>query len=345
MTNVVTFGVGPTLAESQSMLLFLSRRLLNYAVLLFVAVSLVYLLAATQLDPRMLYEQRNPPIDPTSIENALLSYNLSDNVPLLERYWTWLTGVVTQWDWGRTPFGASVNEEIGTRMFVSLRLVTAGSLLGIVLGVALGAWMAVRQYRLSDRVTTLLSLVIISTPTVVIAVVLQLLAIKYNQATGTQFFEFLGETGRHGGTALSPLWDRLQHLLLPTLTLLLIYAATYSRIQRNLMLDTLGADYVRTARAKGLRKAAALRKHALRTALIPVGTYFAFTMAQVVLGSIFLELVFGWHGMGIYGVQAIQQQDINGSVAVAAFGGVCVLVGATFSDVLVAFLDPRVRVS
>ncbi|WP_418606243.1 ABC transporter permease subunit [Georgenia sp. SUBG003] len=146
-------------------------------------------------------------------------------------------------------------------MFVSLRLVAAGSLLGIVLGVALGAWMAVRQYRMSDRVTTLASLIIISTPTVVIAVVLQLLAIKYNQATGSQFFEFLGETGRHGDTALSPLWDRLQHLLLPTLTLLLIYAATYSRIQRNLMLDTLGADYVRTARP-GRRKAAALRKHA-----------------------------------------------------------------------------------
>ncbi|WP_418606609.1 hypothetical protein [Georgenia sp. SUBG003] len=138
-------------------------------VLLFVAVSLVYILAATQLDPRMLYEQRNPPVDPASIENALRSYNLSDQVPLLERYWTWLSGVVTQWDWGRTPFGASVNEEIGTRMFVSLRLVAAGSLLGIVLGVALGAWMAVRQYRMSDRVTTLASLIIISTPTVVIA--------------------------------------------------------------------------------------------------------------------------------------------------------------------------------
>ncbi|UNX55661.1 ABC transporter permease [Georgenia sp. TF02-10] len=327
------------------MLLYLARRLANYAVLLVVAVSLVYLLAATQLDPRSLYEARNPPIDPAVVEASLSAYNLSDRVPLLERYWTWLTGVVTDWDWGRTPFGESINETISTRVWVSLRLVTIGSLLGITLGVALGAWTATRQYRASDRLITLASLVVLSTPTLVIAVVLQILAVKVNQATGTQFFEFLGETGRHGDGALAPVWDRLQHLLLPTITLTVGGVASYSRIQRNLMLDTLGADYVRTARAKGLREGTALRRHALRTALIPTGTYFAFTIATLVLGATFTELVYGWHGMGIYGVQAISAQDVNGSVAVAAFGGVCVLVGAMLSDVLVAALDPRVRVS
>ncbi|MPV36937.1 ABC transporter permease [Georgenia subflava] len=327
------------------MLPYLSRRFLNYLVLLFLAVSLTYILAATQLEPRSLYELRNPPIDPVSIENSLTAYNLNDKTPVLERYWTWLTGVITSWDWGRTPFGNSVNDEIGTRVWVSLRLVTLGSLLGITLGVALGAWTATRQYKISDRAVTLISLIIISTPTLVIAVVLQILAIQVNQATGSQFFEFLGETGRHGDGALDPLFDRLQHLLLPTITLTLNGIASYSRIQRNLMLDTLGADYVRTARAKGLRKGRALSRHALRTALIPTGTYFAFTIATLVLGTTFVELIYGWHGMGIYGVQAITAHDVNGSVAVAAFGGVCVLVGAMLSDVLVAALDPRVRVS
>lgn len=78
------------------MLLFISRRFLNYLILLFIAVSLVYLLAATTLDPRSLYLERNPPIDPQTIEDSLQAYNLSNNIPLLERYWTWLTGVVTQ---------------------------------------------------------------------------------------------------------------------------------------------------------------------------------------------------------------------------------------------------------
>ena len=133
--------------------------------------------------------------------------------------------------------------------------------------------------------------------------------------------------------------------LLPTLTLTLTGVAYYSRIQRNLMLDTLGADYVRTARAKGLRKGKALSRHALRTALIPTGTYFAFSMATIFVGSAIVELVYGWHGMGNYGVTSIQQHDINGTVAVAAFAGLCVLVGAMLADIMVAVLDPRVRVS
>ncbi|GAA4421795.1 ABC transporter permease [Georgenia halophila] len=327
------------------MLLFISRRFLNYLILLFIAVSLVYLLAATQLDPRSLYEHRNPPLDPQAIENALRSYNLSDEVPVLERYWIWLTNVLTDWNWGRAPFGESVNEQIGTRVWVSLRLVTLGSVIGILVGVALGAWTAVRQYRASDRITTLISLILISTPIIVVAVVLQILAIRANNALGYTFLEFVGEAGQVGDYPGAWLADRLQHLFLPTLTLALNGLAFYSRIQRNLMLDTLGNDYVRTARAKGLREGVALRRHALRTALIPTGTYFAFTMAQLVLGATFVELVFSWHGMGIYGVEAIQQMDIHGTVAFAAFAGVCVLVGATLSDILVAALDPRVRVS
>ncbi|MFC7404978.1 ABC transporter permease [Georgenia alba] len=327
------------------MALFIARRFLNYLILLFVAISLTYFLAATSMDPRSILEMRNPPLDPQSIENALLRANLSDNVPILERYWTWLTSIVTRWDWGSTLLGESVNEQIGIRVWVSLRLVLVGSVVGTVAGVAIGAWTAVRQYKLSDRATTLASLVFISTPILVTAVFLQLLAIQLNYMLGFQLFEFVGETGQTGDYPLAWLVDRAQHLLLPTVALALSSMAFYSRIQRNLMLDTLGADYVRTARAKGLRKGAALRRHALRTALIPTGTYFAFSMAQMVLGATFTEIVFSWHGMGAYGVQAIQEIDVHGSVAFAAFGGVCILIGATLSDFLVAALDPRVRVS
>ncbi len=324
--------------------LFILRRFINYAILLFIAVSLTYLLTATSMDPRSLYEMRNPPIDPQAIENSLRSYNLSDQIPLLERYGVWLHGVVTQWDWGRSPMGAYVNEQIGNRVWVSLRLVLLGTIIGIPLGVAIGAWTAVRQYSFSDRAITLASLVMISVPTMVFAVMLQLVAIRINAALGFQLFEFLGETGRHGDYPGAELVDRLQHLILPTLTMVAGTIAGYSRIQRNLMLDTLGADYVRTARAKGLRHGAALRKHALRTALIPTGTYFAFSMATLVLGATFVERIFSWPGMGDYGITSIQQLDINGSVAFAAFSGVCVLIGATLADFLVAALDPRVRV-
>ena len=136
---------------------YVLRRLANYIVLLFVAVSLTYVLAATQLNPRSLFLMRNPPLDPRSIESMLLSRNLSENVPLWERYWTWLTNVLTKWDWGQSPMGAVVNDEIGARIWVSLRLLLIGTMLGLVLGVAIGAWAATRQYKISDRVITVLT--------------------------------------------------------------------------------------------------------------------------------------------------------------------------------------------
>lgn len=319
-------------------------RVVNYIILLFIAVNLAYFLAATQLHPRSLYELRNPPLPAYAINASLSQYNLNDQTPLMQRWWTWFTGVL-HWDWGYGPMGDSVNGEVSRRIWVSVRLITIGSVGGIVLGVLIGAWTAVRQYKLSDRVATFLSLLLISTPSFVLATVLMILATKFNNVVGMQIFEFTGETGQHGNYFGAAFADRLQHLLLPTVTLVLFGIASYSRIQRNLMLDVLGSDFVRTARAKGLRFGKAVMKHAMRTSLIPVGTYFAFSVATLFVGSATLEQVFSFKGMGIYGVTTITGQDPHGTVAVTAFAGVCTLTGAILSDIMVAILDPRVRLS
>jgi len=324
------------------MLRYIGRRLLNYAVLLYVAISLTFVLAATQLNPRALFQLRQPPIDPAIIEQQLLRYNLSDSVPLAERYWIWLTGIF-RGDWGSSPLGVNVAEQISTRMWVSLRLLLIGTLAGIIIGVAIGAWSATRQYKLSDRAITAVSLLVISTPAFVIGHLTQISATWYNNTTRTRTFEFIGETGDVGDYPLADLVDRAQHLLLPTLVLIILGAASMSRIQRNLMLDSLGADYVRTARAKGLRESKAVMKHALRTALIPTGTYFAFSVATMFVGATFTERIFSFPGIGQYGVDTITNRDVFGVVAVTAFAGVCVLAGAVLSDIMVAVLDPRVR--
>jgi peptide/nickel transport system permease protein len=324
------------------MLRYIGRRLLNYAVLLYVAISLTFVLAATQLNPRALFQLRQPPIDPAIIEQQLLRYNLSDSVPLAERYWIWLTGIF-RGDWGSSPLGVNVAEQISTRMWVSLRLLLIGTLAGIIIGVAIGAWSATRQYKLSDRAITAVSLLVISTPAFVIGHLTQISATWYNNTTRTRTFEFIGETGDVGDYPLAELVDRAQHLLLPTLVLIILGAASMSRIQRNLMLDSLGADYVRTARAKGLRESKAVMKHALRTALIPTGTYFAFSVATMFVGATFTERIFSFPGIGQYGVDTITNRDVFGVVAVTAFAGVCVLAGAVLSDIMVAVLDPRVR--
>ena len=103
-------------------------RLLNYVVLLFIAVNLTYFLAASQLHPRILFLAVNPPLDPVSVDNTLYAYNLNDKTPIVERWWAWLTGVFLHWDWGFSPRGDSVNNQINQRVWVSLRLILIGSI-------------------------------------------------------------------------------------------------------------------------------------------------------------------------------------------------------------------------
>src|SRR6185312_3066653 len=110
-------GPGPR-REARWMGSYVARRTLNYVILLFIAVSLSYLLAATALHPRQLYAIINPPLPPESIENSLREKNLSDQVPLFQRYWTWLTNIILHWDWGQAPKGGSVNAEVSRRMWV-----------------------------------------------------------------------------------------------------------------------------------------------------------------------------------------------------------------------------------
>ena len=316
---------------------YLVRRIANYALLLFIATSLAYLLASASLDPANNWNREDPTLNWDAINASLIEYNISSELPVWDRYLSWFHSVVLSWDWGSTPKGEAVNGILGTKIGVSLRLVVIGAAVGMVGGVALGAWTATRQYKLSDRVISLLSMILISTPAMVIAILLQVLAVEFNRTTGYQVFEFTGE----GSGVVS----RLQHLFLPTLSMSLGGVASYSRYQRNLMLDTLGADYVRTARAKGLIKRKAVTRHALRTALIPMATYFAFALAALFTGAAITESVYGWHGMGEYSIQSIFKYDINGVTAVVAFSGLCTLTGALLSDVFVAIVDPRVRVS
>ncbi|MGP3960645.1 ABC transporter permease [Nonomuraea sp. 3N208] len=324
---------------------YLLRRLATNVILVAIAASLAYMLAATTMSPRGAYEGRQPPVPEAVIDATLDAYNLNDKTPVLQRYATWASGVVTG-DFGKTWNGGSVNQEMGRRVFVSLRLLLIGTIVGFVIGVLLGAISAVKQYSITDRVISVSSFVVMAIPVFLLATLLAIAAISLNRALGFTLIEYTGEYNPQ----LSG-WDqfvnRLNHLILPTISLSLgvTGAAFYSRIQRNMMLDVLGQDFVRTAIAKGLRRRTALYKHALRTALIPASTYFAFNFGTLLTGAIFTEKIFSWHGMGAWLVDAIHQNDVNAVAAVTLFSAVCVLFAAFLSDVLVAILDPRVRVS
>ncbi len=139
--------------------------------------------------------------------------------------------------------------------------------------------------------------------------------------------------------------DFLQHILLPTIVLTIISAVGYHLSQRTYLLDEMHADYVRTARAKGLTKKQAIRKHALRASLIPTSVQVAFSIASIFTGAVMTEKIFAIHGLGEYFINCINNNNINGAVAVAAFSGACTLVGALMADLFAAALDPRIKMS
>jgi peptide/nickel transport system permease protein len=322
---------------------YLLRRLAYLLILVVVATAVTYFLAAVALNPRANFEGRNPPPPPEVVEARLTELNLNDRTPVLYRFERWASGVF-RFDMGKTVDGESVNAEMGRRIGVSLRLLLVGSIIGTVVGIAAGAYSAVKQYGAADRVMTLLSFVILSISTVVLAVFLADKGVSLNNAIGFRAVYNTGEytPGLEGWSAAGML-DRAQHLVLPSLVLILQGFAFYSRYQRNAMLDVLGSDFLRTAQAKGLRRSKALTKHALRTALIPMGTFFAYQFALIFIGSLFVEKIFTWHGMGEWFIQSIQKNDVNATAAIGMFVAVLVLAAGFLSDVFTVALDPRIR--
>ena len=319
------------------------RRLANYLVLVFIATSLAYILAAVSLNPKSNYLGRNPRPSAQVINEKLDALNLNPATPILVRYGHWLDDVA-HGDLGSEVQGGSVNADVGRRLWVSGQLLLIGTVIGGLAGIAVGAWSAVRQYKLVDHFFTVSSFVILSVPVFVLAILLQLLAVQINKWAGHQVIQYSGQSNpaQTGGT-LAEITNRLDHLILPTVTLVLTGAAFLSRYQRNAMLDVLASDYVRTARAKGLRRRTALTKHALRTALIPAVTIFVYSFALIFVGATFTEIIFGWHGMGELLVTSIQGNDTNAVAAVTLFVAVLVLLASLMQDFIVALLDPRVR--
>ncbi len=325
------------------MIRFLARRLLNYIVLLFLASFLTYCLTSLTFHPLDILIQRHPQPPPEAIHAKAVELHLDKPIPI--RYATWVAGTV-HGDFGDTVTSHPVAEELGRRIGVTLRLVVIGTVFGAAIGVIVGAWSAVRQYQLTDRTITVLSLLVLSVPSFVLAGLLILAGLRVNLLTGSHAFLYTGETSSLPGAGFwAQLRDRVQHIILPTLTLALGAIASFSRYQRNAMLDVLGEDFIRTARAKGLTRRRALLKHGLRTALIPMATLFAYGVSGLVVGAVFVERIFGWHGMGEWVVQGISTQDTNVVVVITVFIGATILLAGLLSDILYGLLDPRVRVS
>ncbi|CRK58210.1 Oligopeptide transport system permease protein OppB (TC 3.A.1.5.1) [Alloactinosynnema sp. L-07] len=302
---------------------------------------LTFLLASLSFDPLAELRATQPPTPQEVLDARSAALGLDEPIPL--RFLHWLAGVPAG-DFGLTVGGADIADEVWRRAGTSLRLFAPGSVLAVVLGIALGVWGALRARRLSDQLSMFGALVLLAIPVFVLGTLLKMLWLPMNQAAGTDLLPFSGETTPGSAlTGWADIGDRVRHLVLPTITIALPQIAFYSRYQRAAMLEVLNSDFLRAARAKGLRRGQAVRGHGLRMTLIPMTALVAFSFGLHLAGGVFTERVFGWHGLGDWMLSSISEQDAMVVATTTLLLAVLVAVVGWLADIALTLLDPRTR--
>lgn len=289
------------------------------------------------------------PGDPFAIDDSRISAEvrarwraeLGLDQPLPRQYVRYLASAV-QGDFGYSPsHQRPVGTVIADTLPRTLLLMGVGGTLALLVGVTLGVYQSVRRGRPAERVASGATLVAYSLPDFWVAIVMLLVFANWiplfpvGGVVDPVMHDYLGPWGRFV--------DRLHHLVLPAGTLALVTAAGIARYQRTALLEVLGADYLRTARAKGVRARDAVLRHALRNALLPTITLVGLMIPGLVGGAVFIEKIFSWNGFGLTAVNAIGARDYPLVTASVAIGGTLVAIGTLLADVLYAVADPRLR--
>jgi peptide/nickel transport system permease protein len=312
---------------------FITRRVLQMVPLLFgITVVLFAVIQAAPGGPEGALLESGRFIDPEVIEAYRERLGVDRPVPV--QYARWLSGAL------RGDLGISfsttrpVGEMILERLPATLELMGASFLLAALVALVLGVFSALRQYSLFDHLGTGMSFLGIAMPVFWFALILQLV-----------FGVWLGWLPVAGTETVgaSSLGDHLAHLILPTVVLSFRSIAGWSRYLRSSLLGVLRADYVRTARAKGLAESTVVGVHAVRNALIPVLSVMALDLAGLFSGAVITETVFAWPGIGRMFVQAMFARDYPLLMGILLLGSVMVIVFNLVADILYGALDPRIR--
>lgn len=272
------------------------------------------------------------------IINEVIS-RLGLNQPILVQYWHFLDHLVH----GNLGFsfytGQTVNSILMQDLPPTASLVLGGVILWLVAGLSVGILSATKARSLFDRFSTVGVLIGLSLPTFVVGELLLLIVfLPLNQNGFTWIAN--GYAGLSGG--VGP-W--LGHMLLPWITLAAVQAAIYTRLTRGQLLDSLGEDYIRTARSKGLSERRVIYRHGVRAALTPVVSQLGVDVGQLLGGVVVVESVFGLGGIGQASVQAIYQDNLPVIIGFTIAAALFVVVANLIVDLVYALLDPRVRIS
>jgi peptide/nickel transport system permease protein len=320
------------------MLAYVLRRLLSSALLIVALLTLLFfLLRVLPGDPVQLYT--SPELDP-GLE-AQIRHRFGLDAPLPVQYLRWMQAFLLRGDFGVSFVSQKpVSELLRGAVPNTLLLAGLALVLRLVLGVALGILSAVRRGRLLDRVLTVGALVLHSIPSFWLGLMLILIF--------AMRLRWLPAGLMHGLDAqslpfLARLRDGALHLVLPLAVLVLGGVAGTARYMRASLIEVLSQDYVRTARAKGLRESRVVLAHALRNALLPIVTLVGLSLPALLGGALVVETIFSWPGMGRLTVNAITSRDYPVILATTFLSAVLVVLGNLLSDLGYSWLDPRIR--
>jgi peptide/nickel transport system permease protein len=271
---------------------------------------------------------------------AQVTAQLGLDKPIPVQYWDFLVRLV-HGNLGYSYYShEAVTTLIGRALPVTASLAIGAAIIWVVSGVLIGVLSATRPRSIRDRFATLFALTGLSFPTFVLGLILLYFLFYKLHIAGIDWFP----GGGYVPLSQDP-WQWFLHLILPWITLAVASMAVYVRLTRGQMLEVLGDDYIRTARAKGLSETRVTFRHALRAALVPIVTQFGIDVATLLGGAIVTEQVFGLNGLGALSVTSVVNQDEPVIIAIVLLTAVFVVCANIVVDILYAVLDPRVRLS
>lgn len=322
------------------------RRILLIIPTVFLALSFLFFLFFTLPgDPvNLIAGGSDRAIDPGVLERIEERYGFDDPLPVqFGNYWK----RTIQWDLGESYLNRrSVNEILGDRAVNSLRLSIWAIIIEIVVGIVVGLVSAIRRYSVADRLTTIATAAASAVPVFVLGFILQYgFAVIPNKQDWPEWLAL--RTSRLGPDSWSfffiPTGEQWRYLMLPAVTLASVSTALAARMTRGSMLEVMRADYMRTARAKGLRERDVVARHGLRNAMLPVVTLIGIDFGTVIGAAVLTETVFSWPGLGSAIAESVLERDLPITLGLTLVVVVAYSVINLLVDLSYAWFDPRIR--
>ena len=317
---------------------FLIRRILTGIVVLWLVASGAFFLFFARPVNTVAHQLAGRAATPQVINEVIR--NLGLNEPIMVQYWHFIDGLL-HFNLGYSYFTQqSVNTMLQQDLPPTASVVIGGVILWLIAGLSVGIISATRARSLFDRFSAVAVLIGISLPTFVVGELLLLIVfVPLNQ----HGFHWIQDQWVSPSTAGVGPW--IGHMVLPWITLATVQAAIYTRLTRGQLLDVLGEDYMRMARAKGLSERRVIFRHGVRAALTPVVSQLGVDIGQLLGGVIVVETVFGLNGLGQVSVQAIDTDNLPVIIGFVVLAAAFVVVANIIVDLVYALLDPRVRIA